>query len=104
MIDRIMGRTGLDDLRRDAGLVGRCPLGAMPRGRGTGEGVRAGVPPIPPLFVEPIFLCLVSTHFRKPYKCYVQKIKSRYRAGHPICRKVLKLMFWDVPPADWLIL
>ena len=26
------------------------------------------------------------------------------RAGHPICRKVLKIMFWEVPPADWLIL
>ena len=22
----------------------------------------------------------------------------------PICRKVLKIMFWEVPPADWLIL
>ena len=27
-----------------------------------------------------------------------------YRVGHPICRKVLKIMFWEVPPADWLIL
>ena len=27
-----------------------------------------------------------------------------YRAGRPICRKVLKIMFWEVPPADWLIL
>ena len=27
-----------------------------------------------------------------------------YRAGHPICRKVLKKMFREVPPADWLIL
>ena len=27
-----------------------------------------------------------------------------YRAGHPICRKVLKIMFWEVPWADWLIL
>ena len=27
-----------------------------------------------------------------------------YRAGHPICHKVLKIMFWEVPPADWLIL
>ena len=26
-----------------------------------------------------------------------------YRAGRPICRKVLKIMFWEVPPADWLI-
>ena len=28
----------------------------------------------------------------------------QYRAGRPICRKVLKIMFWEVPPADWLIL
>ena len=27
-----------------------------------------------------------------------------YRVGRPICRKVLKKMFWEVPPADWLIL
>ena len=27
-----------------------------------------------------------------------------YRAGCPICRKVLKIMFLEVPPADWLIL
>ena len=27
-----------------------------------------------------------------------------YRVGRPICRKVLKIMFWEVPPADWLIL
>ena len=27
-----------------------------------------------------------------------------YRAGRPICRKVLKIMFWEVPPADWLLL
>ena len=29
-----------------------------------------------------------------------------YRAGRPtpICCKVLKIMFWEVPPADWLIL
>ena len=27
-----------------------------------------------------------------------------YRAGRPLCRKVLKIMFWEVPPADWLIL
>ena len=27
-----------------------------------------------------------------------------YIAGRPICRKVLKIMFREVPPADWLIL
>ena len=27
-----------------------------------------------------------------------------YRAGRPICRKVLKIMFWEVPPTDLLIL
>ena len=27
-----------------------------------------------------------------------------YRAERPICRKVLKIMIWEVPPADWLIL
>ena len=27
-----------------------------------------------------------------------------YRAGRPICRKVLKIMPWEVLPADWLIL
>ena len=27
-----------------------------------------------------------------------------YRVGLPICRKVLKIMFWEVPKADWLIL
>ena len=27
-----------------------------------------------------------------------------YRAGRSICRKALKIMFWEVPPADWLIL
>ena len=28
----------------------------------------------------------------------------QYKAGRPICRRVLKIMFWEVPPADWLIL
>ena len=32
------------------------------------------------------------------------KPKPNYRAGHPICRKVLKIMLWEVPLADWLIL
>ena len=27
-----------------------------------------------------------------------------YIAGRPICSKVLKIMFWEVPSADWLIL
>ena len=27
-----------------------------------------------------------------------------YRAGRPICRKVLKIMCWEFPPANWLIL
>ena len=27
-----------------------------------------------------------------------------YRAGHPVSRKVSKIMFWEVPLADWLIL
>ena len=26
------------------------------------------------------------------------------RSGRPICRKVLNIMFWKVPLADWLIL
>ena len=26
--------------------------------------------------------------------------KRMYRAGRPICRKVLKIMFWEVPLAD----
>ena len=30
--------------------------------------------------------------------------QSVYRAGRPIHRKFLKIMFWEVPPADWLIL
>ena len=25
-----------------------------------------------------------------------------YRVGRPICHKVLKIMFWEVPLADWL--
>ena len=28
----------------------------------------------------------------------------KYRAERPNCRKVLKIMFWEVPLADWLIL
>ena len=28
---------------------------------------------------------------------------NHYRAGLPISRKVLQIMFWEVPPADWLI-
>ena len=27
-----------------------------------------------------------------------------YRAIHPVSRKVLKMMFSEIPPADWLIL
>ena len=27
-----------------------------------------------------------------------------YRAGRSICREVLKILFWEVPPADRLIL
>ena len=29
---------------------------------------------------------------------------DNYRVGRPICRRVLKIMFWEVHPADWLIL
>ena len=28
----------------------------------------------------------------------------KYRAIHPVSRKVLKMMFSEIPPADWLIL
>ena len=35
---------------------------------------------------------------------YTKLIKRLFRAGRPICRKVLKIMFGEVPPADWLIL
>ena len=31
-------------------------------------------------------------------------LAQQNRAGHPICRKVLKIMFWEIPPADWLVL
>ena len=31
-------------------------------------------------------------------------IHQLYRAGLSVGRKVLKTMFWEVPPADWLIL
>ena len=24
-----------------------------------------------------------------------------YRAFFPVCRKVLKMLFWEIPPADW---
>ena len=34
----------------------------------------------------------------------IKMIPGKYRAGRPICPKVLKIMFWEVPPADWLIL
>ena len=34
----------------------------------------------------------------------VFNIQIKYRAGRPICRKVLKITFWEVPLADWLIL
>ena len=27
-----------------------------------------------------------------------------YRVGLSICRKVLQIMFWEVPPAEWPIL
>ena len=30
--------------------------------------------------------------------------RNTYRAGLSIGRKVLKTMFWEVPPADWLLL
>ena len=30
--------------------------------------------------------------------------RRTYIARRPISRKVLKIMFWEVPPADWLIL
>ena len=33
-----------------------------------------------------------------------RELTISYRVGRPICRKVLKIMFWEVPPADWLIL
>ena len=26
-----------------------------------------------------------------------------YRAFFPVCREVLKMMFWEIPPADWLL-
>ena len=32
---------------------------------------------------------------RPPYRVH-------YRVGCPICRKVLQIMFWKLPPADWL--
>ena len=44
-----------------------------------------------------------NTDFSQVHTCTLQ-ISVMYRAGRLICRKVLKIMFWDVPPADWLIL
>ena len=37
-------------------------------------------------------------------KCTFVVERPLYRAGRPICRKVLNIMFWEVPLADWLIL
>ena len=34
----------------------------------------------------------------------IKMIPGKYRAGRPICPKVLKILFWEVPAADWLIL
>ena len=46
-----------------------------------------------------------ATFFAKANQACVRFCLSHhYRAGRPICRKVLKIMFWEVPPADWLIL
>ena len=28
------------------------------------------------------------------------RLEIQYRAGRPICRKVLKILFWEVPPTD----
>ena len=41
-----------------------------------------------------------TIHLCRAYR----EVKNYYRAGRPICRKVLKIMFWEVPPADRLIL
>ena len=48
------------------------------------------------LHLRPIFIALVATG--------LIWMTGLNRAGRPICRKVLKIMFWEVPPADWLIL
>ena len=51
--------------------------------------------------VTVLFLCEA---WRQLYKNgSSRKIDSQYRAGRPICRKVLKIMLWEVPLADWLI-
>ena len=44
----------------------------------------------------------LHTHGRR--RRPANRIKGTERAGHPVGRKVLKVMFWEVPPADWLIL
>ena len=38
------------------------------------------------------------------YAHFVLAVANTYRAGLSICREVLQIMIWEVPPADGLIL
>ena len=35
---------------------------------------------------------------------YLRHTQAQYRASHPVCRKVVKIMFWEISPADCLAL
>ena len=64
---------------------------------------QAGAATSPPLPPRP-FRSNFCGDMRQKFVCLWLKMGIQYRAGRPICHKVLKIMFWEVPPADWLIL
>ena len=41
-----------------------------------------------------------STAIRHFQTCSIGGILT-YRAFFPVCHKVLKMLFWEIPPADW---
>ena len=62
-------------------------------------------------FVNNFNNCIRENFVSAQIHCPCQKIYfgpctlvSMYRSGRPICRKVFKIMSWEVPPADWLML
>ena len=58
---------------------------------------------------RPQVLPVQGLQARRPHAPHPHPLRGagadlNYRVGRPICRKVFKIMFWEVPLADWLLL
>ena len=62
------------------------------------------VPPIVSPPPAPAMQVLTNHHHQEVGVVPSPQVAIISTERRPICRKVLKIVFWKVPPADWLIL